>query len=318
GSDVYLLGTPNTCGGMSCGSFDSPVILKNNNGDADDLFPGFGGAAYVLGADTELTVVNALIESNYARDGGAVSVNNGIVTVYAYEDGISQCWKPGSCNLFTGNSGIFGGVFELKGTSESLISGSYITATTGNQVAYIWEEAEVVFSNSIIAGNGGSGFNHIFRLRGFQGTPTLNAEYLTIADNQLEDTVIANEESNFRIHSSIIAEDVDVYFETEDISASFECMLVNESASFSAGGTVTVGAPEFMDAANGDYHNKPSSPAIDYCYEITSTVYNDIDFDEYHGYDDPNKMNLHGTYDLGADEYIITNDIIFKHGFEQE
>jgi hypothetical protein len=72
-----------------------------------------------------------------------------------------------------------------------------------------------------------------------------------------------------------------------------------------------------MNPSNDDFRIKPSSPAVDYCYDIASDWYSDMDWEE-HGFDDPNKANLHGTYDLGADEYIIDNDIIFKHGFEQD
>lgn len=318
GGDISLLGVASTCGGTTCGTYNAPVIVKNNNGDADEQFPGSGGGAYVLGAGSELTLVNVVFEGNSAIHGGAISNNNGVVINYAYDDGESTCWNPGSCNIFKGNQAVFGSVFEFKGTSEALISGSLISSNIGGAVAYIWEETDVTFSNSIIVGNNEVGNKHIFQLLGFQGTPTLNVEYVTIADNQLEDTVIYNSESNFRIHSSIIAEETNVYGENEDISASFECVLVNESASFNAGGTVTVGEPEFMDAANGDYHNKPTSLAVDYCYEITSALFNDIDFDEYHGFDDPNKTNLHGTYDIGADEYIVDNDIIFKNSFEKD
>ena len=63
--------------------------------------------------------------------------------------------------------------------------------------------------------------------------------------------------------------------------------------------------PRFRDAASGDLHLRPDSPAIDSC---DTKVYapRDIDFDlDGRGFDTPSVANFLGRYDRGADEFPL-------------
>lgn len=321
-ASLSLFGLASSCADGICFGIDNqPVTVRNNT-----AFSG-GGIAVDL-QDADVTIFNALIEGNSATIGGAITASQGSVFALTYLDGGNACWQVGRCNQFINNTATASGgsVFASNNATVEI----YSTWFKGNRsdkggIAFVSENSEVTINNSMIVKNGNNGLDgyddeNLFQISGggaqFPNT-ALNLEYVTITDNKVTDEVINNSEGNIRLHSSIIKENVDVYSVINQVTAQFECLISHETSSFSAGGTVSIADPEFMNPVNDDYRIKPSSPAVDYCYEIASDWYSDLDWEE-HGFDDPNKANLHGTYDLGADEYIIDNDIIFKNSFEQD
>ena len=77
---------------------------------------------------------------------------------------------------------------------------------------------------------------------------------------------------------------------------------------------IMVTDPMFVDSAGHNYHINPiNSPAIDFAAANFSNL-EDIDY-EARGLDNPNVNDLHGPYDVGADE-SRRPDAIFKDGFE--
>jgi len=321
GGDVTLWGLATGCeNGICYGVDDAPVIIRNNTGS-------IGGAIAINNEESSVTMANALVENNVASiQGGAISVSAGEMTGYTYLDG-EKCWQVGKCNQIINNKANFsGGAIYAEFNAKVDFYSTWFKGNRADKgvIVAVDGNSTVTINNSMMVKNGDNGSgdysdNNLFEISSNAQNPNtaITLEYVTVADNEVIDEVVKNDEGSIRIHSSIINENVDVYAVTNHVLAQFECLIVNETDSFSAGGTVMVATPEFMNPSNDDYRNKPSSVAVDYCYEITSDWYGDMEWDE-HGFDDPNKINLHGSYDLGADEYIIDNDIIFKHGYEQD
>ncbi len=322
-SELSLFGGFVGCVNDICyGDNEQPVIIRNNLADSDFNGSGDGGGIAVKSDGVSTYAANVQFDGNVAYGGGAVKVEDGgFFGAYSYNNQGAGCWSPGRCSQFINNKAYYGGVALVTSGSASLIR-SWVQGNRASSgvVGNIYSEGELTINNSMLVENGnwGNGGGYADRELFWVGdnTATLNLESVTIADNSIQEQLIENSEANVNVLSSLIAnEGVDVYTASNALISNFECVLSHEKASFNAGDTVLVADPQFVDADNDDYRIKPTSPAVDFCYEINFGFTADIEFDE-HGLDDPNHANLHGPYDVGADEYIWTDDVIFMDGFE--
>lgn len=331
--DAPTIVTNNTANDNGAGIYVSDGAIVNLNGaqivgnsaDVDGDGSGDGGAVYVEGEFSIVNAVNVKFEGNSASRGGAVAVaDKGRFTSYAANTVSNPCVTPGECTSFKGNSvSTFGGVFYASTEGQILAMHAMIRGTgapADGLIALANGGAHIEIEGSMIVKNGGEDLpaDDLFNVAGLlDNTTRITLDHVTIADNEITDSVFRNSNGNFSLTSSIVREEVDVSSETNSVSHTFECAIVNETGSFSAGPTVTVDDPQFIGANN--YHIKPTSPAVDYCYDAASlTVELGYDIDlEGRNYDDPNMEDLNGTFDIGADEYRWDNDLIFMNGFEE-
>lgn len=306
------------------------VEVSYNQADANSDNDGEGGGLYVKDALSIVNATNVTFEGNSAYSGGAVSASeNGRFTSYSENTQSNPCNTPGKCSQYKGNSAQSrGGV--LNATSEGQIKVLH-AEITGNGllgqpglVANAALNGSVTIEGSMIVKNGGEDLpgSSLFNVMGLgaNNEPSITLNHVTVADNHVSDEVIRNYQGVFNMYASIVQDDVDVINAISPDSQSFECVMAHEIVSISGGGTVTENDPEFINPSASNYHLKPSSPAIDYCYDaepLTVELGYDIDF-ENRNYDDPNVDDLHGHYDIGADEYRWDNDLIFMNGFEQD
>lgn len=330
GAAVKSGSTLNLIGYLSCsfvfptgyvcrGDKEKPVsIVKNTAGEN-------GGGIYASGTNT---VVNAntllLTYNNAAENGGGFAIEDGATlnTQYSY----SRCWNPDSCNLFQNNkaNGFGGAIFSKNGIVD--IQHTYMQKNRANSGVVLYArgtDASAKISGSIMTDNGdfgNDGFNdnNLIVINGLTGgfDTNLTVAFSTIADNKLDQRVIANVGADVNILSTIIHEtnSVDVYYSVNPESTNFNCVIAHEDASIPSGTQVNVDDPEFIDRANGNYHINPAtSPALDYCNDLSLPDNKDIDL-ENRGWDDPMVGNNAGPFDIGADE-TYGNDIIFKDNF---
>jgi hypothetical protein len=274
---------------------------------------------------------NTLVESNTAQRGGGIQVTGGELTIAGYESPSDPCWSVGQCSQIIKNKANAGGAIHASSDGVINIFNTHINqnrADTG-VVGQSSGQALINISSSVISNNGDDGLGdyndqHLFYLFPGQTSPSsqLVMDYVTVADNHTSLTMIGNGNGEVEVKSSVLFDEQDIYNESGvSPQSSFECVIASEDSSFTAGGTVSVVnqdiEPVFVNPAAGNYHLLVNSPAIDYCYDASGNAGSDIDYDE-RGIDNPDVSNLHGIYDIGADEFNLNNDIIFKNGFEQD
>jgi len=304
------------------------IEINQNTADVDEDNIGNGGGIYIADELSIVNAVNVKFLNNQASRGGAVSVaSDGRFTSFSVNSAANPCLTPGECSEYRGNSAVnIGGVLHATGNGE-------ITALHGNfrqnglfgdgLIAFASTGASIGIEGSVIVKNGSESLpaTNLFFVDGeFDSTTNISLNHVTVADNDILESVINNDSGIFALYASIIDEEADVSEASNVNSHSFECAIVHETGSFSAGGTVIIDDPKFINAATGDYHIQPISPAVDYCYSaapLTVDLGYDLDF-EGRNYDDPNVADLHGQYDVGAYEYRFDNDLIFMNGFEEE
>lgn len=303
------------------------VALIGNTADSDDTGDGVGGAVAVFDALSVVNAANSKFINNAAYTGGAIAAyQDGEFISYAVNTVSTPCATPGNCTEYRGNTAVnVGGVFSASqnGKITALHATIKNNGLFGNGlIAIASKGATVDIEGSVIVKNGTDSFpgTNLFYINGLDDNATrITLNHVTVADNEISDSMVYNGMGTFALYASIVQESVDVSITNNATSHTFECAIVHETNSFIPGPTVTIDDPQFINPGT-DYHIKPTSPAVDYCYAaepLSSGLGYDMEF-EWRNYDDPNVTNLHGTYDIGADEYRWDNDLIFMNGFEQD
>ena len=304
------------------------IVISENEADSGSNGTGSGGAVSVSDEFSIVNAINTKFFDNKGNTGGAVEVSNlGQFTSYAANTIINPCATPGSCSEYRGNSATnLGGVFAATQNGQITVLHANIKRNSlvfdNGLIAFVSLSGMINIEGSMIVQNGAEDFPaiNLFYINGSVNDPSrISLNHVTVADNEISESVVHNAGGIFALNSSIIQENVDVSKTTNAASHNIKCAIVHETDSFNSGGTVTIEDPEFR-SPGADYHIKPTSPAIDYCYAIEPlTVGLDYDIDlEGRNYNDPNAGNLHGAYDIGADEYRWDNDVIFMSGVEQD
>ncbi len=326
GSIVTLFGGSEGCeNGICFGDWSSPVEISGNDAEK------FGGGFYI-GSNAGVLMANVLIKNNQAIDnglGGALYVVDSGVVLAAGGGSQSEedCWSPGACLQFVGNKASQRGGVVYSSTNATVdITGALITSNRADEgiISYSSEGGEVNITNSVIANNGqnGDGYSDTYLFSNKNGGQ-LVLHYVTVAENHSTSSLISNlSDGEVNVHSSIILDQFQPVFSGEVLQSYFGCVIAHENLSFNADesvSTVNYNLDQiFVNPIQGDYHLVGGSPAIDYCYDIPNySINEDLDGD-LRGIDNPSMIDLHGVYDIGADESdaFWEDDLIFEDGFE--
>ncbi|MCB1582772.1 MAG: hypothetical protein KDI92_06895 [Xanthomonadales bacterium] len=310
------------------GNDDEPITFAFNQADTDDLDGGDGGAIYVAGTDSHVLAENAYFIANFADNGGALATSNQatatVASAFANEAGSISCWQSGACvDVTTNFAYTAGGAFYAESNAQAQVNNARITSNRAisGVAGYARDNGTILgFEGALMYNNGDNGngeYNDTYLLRSFLGAE-LNMYFSTVADNFVTSRQIGNNDARVAIGSSIIHDPtgVDIYTVggNNNPTQFMDCLVTHESSSLIAT-RVLVTDPEFIDRANGNYQLSDTSSAIDYCNTtwVTPTV---LDLQgEVRGQDAPGIIDNYGVYDVGAFENV-TNDIIFKDGFE--
>ncbi len=338
--------TANLNGHQYCYNLGTQICLGNNQNPLNinnNTAAKIGGGIYSLGSNAILSIYAGLVENNtvtaQASWGGGVAIQS---TTFVTAQLSKKCWNNKKCNLYRNNSSRYqGGAMWLNGIADVYTtffennranSGTAIMLqpAPANGATETSIQSSVFFHNG---NNGADGFNDrdVITISGFSSTSRLT--HNTFVDNNALSVFFYSPDEyteQTQIQYSIIHESnpniniLDPTSNNYDSRLKFECLLVSEDSftnypQINVLGDVVVADPMFVDRANNDYHIKASvSPAVDFCQSQNITHY-DMDMENF-GWNDPSVPNQNGvafnTYDVGADE-TYGNDIIFKHGFEQ-
>lgn len=303
---------------------------------------GSGGGIYATGNETSVVASNVLVLNNsgfygggaYITDGAQLTTrtpSNSTLTTSSF-----KCWDNGRCNQFKGNKATAnigmpqtnrGGAFRVYNGAKLDISGTHIEenrADFGSAISVESNNSELKLEGSYIVANGGVDDDYQNRSPiSIRYGGEARIDYTTIADNFVpgeDGSSVSIVGADLQIYSSIIHDvsGADALYVTNDSTSSEDCLIVNAFGDISGGvqSTHIVADPEFVDRANGDYHiNAVLSPAVDYCDDFFAQNDSQDSDQENRGWDDYTVLNLHGVFDVGADE-TYGNDVIFKNGFD--
>lgn len=272
----------------SLGAEDHAATMMGNSA-------GYGGAAAVMGSNSNITLRGVLATGNTANQDGGVALahNGGRFHMGALTNNRScppppdthgdQAFPP--CSYAIGNSaGGHGGVLRVLNSSYADISQSYILqneAMEGGSVISVNsaqvdgnEFASALIESSLLSGN--NGVTLVFAGNDSQ----INLYGNTISGNQVGSLIhvhaLDGATSRSILESSIIwGNDTPLMLTRSDTGntlAGAECVIGSQPESTS-GLTSAIAYlhsdPLFADAPGGDYRLLPSSPAIDFCDDRT-------------------------------------------------
>ncbi len=314
---LYLLGFQYCVEDVCFGDESSLVSVIGNKAQAGGgIDPGDGGAIFASGIGTLVNVFNADVSENSARWGGAFSVTNEAKLNIERSSSVN-CDQ---CSRLIANDADVGGVLFMDSSAEATIKSSYVQNNRADVVTFasLSGASVLTIAGTVITNNGdnGVGFDDHWLMTSTDSELIVN--YTTIADNHTDFiSLIALTGGSLSINSSIVYESVpiDILSTDGEVDTSFDCLITHENVSINGATRSTVDDPLFIDPLNHDYHISPSSPAVDYCDEsVVAAVGGDMDSEQW-GWDDPNKDNTYGVFDIGADETYAT-DVIFEDDFE--
>ncbi|VAW38403.1 hypothetical protein MNBD_GAMMA01-1345 [hydrothermal vent metagenome] len=299
--------------GECMGNDTEPVNLTNNK----TINTGIGGGA-VIGFGAALNIYAGKVTGNKALLGGHgggvyLDGNNSTFTTKRLS---KACWDQSNCNYYANNTAFGGGAIACTNSPSATM---FITNTVFAHNRAVLGTAvstacDTSIKGSLMYQNGNYGEDK-FVVRKTNGS--LEIHHTTIADNKSVGAVLGIFGGETNVIASIIHDSsTGPVLDTSNTAATvnIECSILHEDESVTLKPFTIVDDPEFIDRDNHNYHiNAQTSPAVDYCYTNTGN-YRDMDFEE-RGWDDTSVTNLHGPYDIGADE-TYGNDIIFTNGFE--
>ena len=282
-----------------------------------------GGALLAHGNST---VINAeathFLRNQSEGIGGAIAVDGG--ASFTLRRTNKGCFNYDKCNFFDGNTASEEGGAIHNSESHVDISSTHFSSNRANIGSAYYTEGTVnsnKIEGSIFSQNGNhaaGGFNDRNVIRATNGSD-ITVTYSTFADNNVLFATFGLENaSTMYLYSSIVYDSSsgDVFDINGGSTHDVDCLLVHESGSFNTtNAKVTVANPEFIDAANQNFHIKTAiSPAVDYCSDSEAmAVHKDIDF-QTRGFNNELITDLFGPYDIGADESF--GNRIFMDGFE--
>ena len=341
GGGVYITGGANV---NLTGNRNHPASIIGNiaNIDTSNVIIG-GGGVYIQGDGnipsdgSSFRATNGRIEFNTAKHAGAgFGVTSG--GTFTMKRGEGRCWDNDKCSSLslnfvtdaTGNAAA-GYIYDV---STASISGTYISQNNANEAA-LFELNHVGYlklEGNLMINNGPLGQPFASELIDITGNNSfasnLDFSYNTVVENNVAKHFYLHGTAQqwLRIYNSIIRDQGDILaVNTGNIDPDLiiNCNYVHEMNSISNATSAQPNFnqdnfnldPDFVNPANGDYHLSPNSLAKDLCNNNQAQgQFTDLN-GHTRGYDDPNIVDLRGSYDAGAYE-DISADLIFFNSFD--
>jgi hypothetical protein len=267
-----------------------------------------GSAIYAAGeSDLFGTDFGSLVLLNYTP--------NSCTALPAYA---RRCTTGPDCNTISGNAAVDGANTPTSGaaiftSNDSDLAAERVAlrANTGGYAVRVNGGAGKLLSNCLLADNQVT--QQLVRFEG--GTAEIGN--CTLAGNSIQSTDTIHAEGQLTLRNSIIAQPGNLALAFSGLDLSVQYLLTNDKTSLPAGEGIVVGAPTFVDAANGDYHLQANSLGLDFAPHVTGNTY---DLDRLlRDRDLPGVPNYYGALDLGAYERqpaCSNPDTLFCDGFE--
>ena len=302
-----------------------------------------GGGIYLQpyndGFDIAIPTLCALdfrITDNLAEDGSAIyeDYQTNVGLAYGSYVYLNQCSQPGAvrcaagveCNVISGNGTSTLGGDPTNGATIQLLGDSYLYASrfqmrdnVGGPVIHS-EESQVYIDSCLIADNQTS--TQLININsGFEASDTKIVN-CTIANNTIASTDVIHAIDTFLLHDSIVYQpgNLTLAYSGNLANVDVAYVLSGDTSSLPADPSIIAGDPLFVDAANGDYHLRMSSPAVDFAPPVTG---DDRDLDGLpRDQDMPGAPDVFGNRDLGAYERqqqpfdCGAADTLFCNGFD--
>ena len=266
-----------------------------------------GGGVYINDVNSEFSATGASIQDNSASGrGGAIFMAAGEVTL----DRPDFCTLP-RCSVLSENlaNGEGGAVYMLDGTLQ--IRRTYAFDNSSPDGSLIKTEGGSTFFEGMVA-YGNSNATSVMRLKNSSNS----IRHSTLAHNSDQNNTLLLTGGTLLLRGSILWEptsDVLGFFGAATTQV-YDCLLA--SAFPVTQPDIILDAPQFVDAAGGDFHILATSPAVDFCFNLSGPPGElgepDIDGD-LRGQDIITAPDALGRFDLGADE---VTDKVFADGFE--
>ncbi len=305
------------------GTATRSMLLHDNR-----ALSGSGGGIRALGAGTRVFLTDTRVTSNLAiRRGGGIAISQGAELLIERTNG---CSRGLACSEMMSNS------------AAGLVGG---TDNFGGAIA-VWSGALARVESTQLRGHDAHHAGAVFWVDG--STSLLDAEGIVVANSlglraRVEahngavaqfvhstfhgglasgiSLLSARNGGSVRLYSSLVAEQAGTVFDiTGGGFGDADCVLAHEVVSMPLSST-RIGpatAASALIVGSGNPHLRPDSPAIDFCdVGVVLPTTRDID-GEIRGLDRPERPNLHGPYDLGADEHhgAVLGPDVFADGFE--
>ena len=300
-----------------------PAGLEGNIADFDNDGTGEGGAIFATGSGTTINAHGVLVEGNRSGlNGGGFYLESQAFLNLGRQAGI--CWDAFQCNYFFGNradpNGGHGGAIYLRTGAAAVVTQAYFEgqrADSGTAIYATDTNTNLILSNSMFFNNGNDGadsFSDQYVIASVAGA-NIDSGFNTLADNHAETAVFRVDNAGLRVISSIVFDPSTGPLRSAAGSntTAYDCLVTHDSSA--PGTNVSIGNPQFINRGAGDLHiNGFLSLATDACDDANFTVLFDYDGDR-RPYDDPFNPNNVGSWDIGADETVLS-DVIYANGFE--
>ena len=315
----------------------NPVRIQSNTASQH------GGGVFLLpnqsvvdSSTATLCAQDFRIEDNLAEDGSGIYADYSSFIGFSEstfvklnqpecaQAGATTCAAGVPCNTISGNGTSTAGGDPTDGAALRVVGG-YLYASRlqmrGNVGGYAIFETEslAAIDTCLIADNQAS--QQLVRAEGNQHGH-LSLAGCTLANNVITSTDVIHAEIIFDLHTSIIDQpgNLALAFSGDPTYLQVSYVLASDGTSLPDEPTIYVGVPSFVDPANGDYHLRLDSFAVDFAPPVTG---DDRDLDR-----QPRDQNMpgvpdeFGVRDLGAYERQVGGedcgaaDTIMCNGFE--
>lgn len=304
-----------------------------------------GGAVYLqsyqaVGLDdstARLCAWDFRIEDNAARDGSAIYLNSDSF-LDIYEGSVVQlndpaCTRPGAvrcasgipCNTISANDAVTTGGGFSDGATLRLLPRSSVKAYRvdmrgnrgGDGVRASGEFSVLALEDCLLADNALT--RQLIRM---EGASYATIDGCTFARNALGSTDVMHIENSLQLRETIIDQPGNLTLAYSGGAGGLDAgnVLASDITTLPADASIISGDPSFIDAANGDFHLRQYSLAVDFAPAVTG---DDRDLENQPRDQDLGGVpNLFGVRDLGAYERQIgandcgAADTIFCNGFE--